>query len=421
MHDKDITRISKEIEKYLEISGRINKLKDNKYWYPLSMANYGIEEIIESLKSLITFQTSMSNKTIEFEKNFANYLNCNETIMVNSGSSADLLLAHLLVDPLNKQIDKDSEVLVPVVTWPTHIWSIMNAGLKPKLVDVDPKTLNIDLVDLKNKITKSTKALFIVHLMGNPCNMDEINNLVVKNNLILLEDACEALGSEWDNKKVGTFGLGGSFSFFFSHHMTTMEGGLVCCSSPEIADQLRILRAHGWLRNLKSNKYSINDKNVDSRYAFINWGFNLRPTELQAGFGIEQLKKLPNFNKKRKTLSDIFFKYIDDSKYFDRPHVENKSNPSWFALPCLIKSDAPFSKDDFVKYLEYNGVETRPIVTGNIAKHPVANVFSHIFEDTYKGADIIHNNGFYVGLSPLFNETQIIKLIDIFKKFESKY
>jgi CDP-4-dehydro-6-deoxyglucose reductase, E1 len=308
-----------------------------------------------------------------------------------------------------------------VVTWPTHLWSVMMAGLKLKLVDVDPETLNIDLDDLERSITARTKAIFLVHLMGNPCGMGRIAELAREQDLIVIEDCCEALGSRYEAANVGNFGLCASFSFFFSHHMTTMEGGMVVCRDEEVADRLKILRAHGWLRNVDSSRFPVDTYDIDSRYAFVNWGLNVRPTDIQAGFGLCQLEKLPAFNHQRRALAQRFFGAIDRSHWLCRPKVDPKADPCWFALPVMVRADAPFSRRDLTAYLEAQGVETRPIVAGNVARHPVARLFPEFGEREFAGADRIHLNGFYVGLSPLCSEAMMDRLLETFRTYLDRH
>src|SRR5712692_6935243 len=216
MNNDDSTKLSGAIELLLASSSRINEAKPRRYWYPLSLATYGVEEIVEALDSLCSFRTTMWEKTEEFERRFSEYQGGGHSVMVNSGSSADLLLCFLLTNPFKPLFSKGDEVLIPVLTWPTQIWSAMMAGLRVRLVDVCPDTLNVDLSDLESKITPATRAIFLTHLMGNPCQMDRILAISKKHQLLVLEDCCEALGAEWDGRKVGNFGLGGTFSFFFS-------------------------------------------------------------------------------------------------------------------------------------------------------------------------------------------------------------
>lgn len=405
------------IELFLEHSSRINQAKPEKYWYPLSIATYGVEEILQALDSLCSFRTTMWEKTLEFEKRFAQYQGSTASVMVNSGSSADLLLTFLLTDPRTPLLSPGDEILLPIVTWPTQIWSAKMAGLKVKFVDVDPETLNIDLDSLEQAITPKTRAIFLVHLMGNPCKMDQILALAQKHNLLIIEDCCEALGSEYGGNKVGNFGVGGAYSFFFSHHMMTMEGGMIVCNDPDVAERLKILRAHGWVRNADMSKYNLQAYDIDSRYAFVDWGFNVRPTDLQAGFGLAQLEKLPAFNRQRQRFADKFFAEFQSHPFLSFPKVDPKASPSWLALPMMVSPEAPFTRKEFTLYLESEGVETRPIVAGNIARHPVAELFPEFKAAHFHGANQIHDRGLYIGLSPMFSDEMMDRLITVFRDY----
>jgi CDP-4-dehydro-6-deoxyglucose reductase, E1 len=421
VNSKDYAALAEILEHLIETSSRINEAKPQRYWYPLAMATYGVDEIVQAVDSLCNFRTTMWEKTKAFERAFAEYQGCADGVMVNSGSSADLLLAFLLTNPMAPLLERGDEILLPVVTWPTQIWSPMMAGLKVRLVDVDPATLNIDVDDLERKITPRTRALFLVHLLGNPCDMDRILALVEKHDLVILEDCCEAMGSTWNGVKVGNFGLGGTYSFFFAHHMMTMEGGMIACPDDATADQLRVLRAHGWLRNVEPGSYDLDGYDVDPRYAFVNWGFNVRPTELQAGFGLHQLEKLPAFNQRREALAARFFELIDETPWLARPEVHPQARPSWFALPVMVPPEAPFSRTELIAYLESEGVETRPIVTGNVTRHPVAELFADTFAGEFPGGDAVHAQGFYLGLSPMQADADMDRLLACFAAFLGRY
>ncbi|HUW15260.1 MAG TPA: DegT/DnrJ/EryC1/StrS family aminotransferase [Anaerolineae bacterium] len=421
MRGEVIPELEGQIRLLLERARRNHEAMPQRYWYPSGMPTYGIEEILEAIDSMCSFRTTMGEKTREFERSFAAYQGCADAVMVNSGSSADLLLSYLLTNPLRPMLRKGDEVLIPVVTWPTHVWSAMMAGLRVRLVDVNPETLNIDVDDLERRITQRTRAVFLVHLMGNPCQMDRVLDVARSQDLLLLEDCCEALGAEWDGTKVGRFGVGGSFSFFFCHHLTTMEGGMLGCPDVQTAEHLRMLRAHGWLRNVDASVHHQACTDTDPRYTFINWGFNFRPTEVQAGFGLQQLRKLPLYNARRAALAARFFAFIDSSPFLSRPEVHPAARPSWFALPVVVKSDAPFSRNDITTYLESQGVETRPIVTGNFARQPVADLFTETFEGTYPGGDAIHSRGFYLGLSPAHDDACMDRLLECMQRFLDSY
>jgi CDP-6-deoxy-D-xylo-4-hexulose-3-dehydrase len=420
MINKEIN--SGKISKQKIISGLKNFKTNNSrglkrnYWYPLMSPTYDEKEIMQALHSMITFNTTMFDKTKKFEKKFSIFNKSKYSVMVNSGSSADLLISFTLVDKLLKILKKGDEIIIPVLTWPTHIWSAIMAGLKVKLIDINPDNLNIDIDILKKKITKKTKAIFLVHALGNPCPMKEILNVARKNKLLILEDCCEALGAKYNKINVGNFGLAASFSFFFAHHINTMEGGLITTNSSKIMRNLKVIRAHGWRRSIVKNLKN-SGNNFYKKFEFLNWGFNVRPTELQAGFGIEQLKKINRFNKNRKVFFKRFYNAFKNNRYFYFPKVEKESEPSWFAIPIILKKDCPFKRNALIKYLDRHGVETRPIIVGNLANHPVSKLFPELNMNIFHGANYIHNNGFYIGLNPMANLKIIDNLIDKFQNF----
>jgi CDP-6-deoxy-D-xylo-4-hexulose-3-dehydrase len=422
MNISNVTKISGIIDLILENESRINEAKTVRYWYPLSLATYGTEEIVEALDSMCSFRTSMAEKTLKFERQFSNWQGSPDSVMVNSGSSADLLLCLLLTNPLSPLLEPGAEIIIPVVTWPTQIWSAKMAGLNVKLVDVDPQTLNVNLDELENMITTRTKAIFLVHLMGNPCNMDRCLQIANKHGLYILEDCCEALGATWAGKKVGNFGIGSAYSFFFSHHITCMEGGMVVASSTEIAEQLRILRAHGWTRNVDSDRFDLSSyPEIDPRYAFVNWGLNVRPTEVQAGFGIRQLERVEEFGRRRSNIAERFNNLLAKSSWLSTPIIHPKAVPSWLALPIMVNANAPFNRSELTNYLENSGIETRPMVAGNLAKHPVAKLFPEFQTKEFPGADQVHSQGFYIGLSPVQSDSNIDRLLETFDIFLGRY
>ena len=420
MNLKYIYQLREPIQALIREASRINSYKPQKYWYPLSMATYDYEEILAAIDSLCSFRTTMWEKTDKFEHQFTQVFGGEEAVMVNSGSSANLLIAFALTNPQTKMLNPGDEILVPSVTWPTQIWASMMAGLKVRFVDTDPKTLNIDMDDLESKICPRTRAISLVHLMGNPCDMERISSICKKHNLILIEDCCESLGAKYKGKPVGTFGVAGSFSFFFSHHITTMEGGMIICQDQPLSDLFRLLRAHGWARNAKYTKVEP-QKDVDSRYMFLNWGFNVRPTELQAGFGLEQLKRWPSMHAQRLQNVAYFKNYIDrHCDLINLMQVAPEAECSWFALPLMLAPKCPFKKADFLAYLEEQGIETRPIVAGNLARQPVCKLYPELQEGDLPGADAVHERGFYLGLHPFEAKKNLDRLAEVFEKFIRK-
>ncbi len=422
MKTSTIDDLRQVIDRAIETESRIASEKATRYWYPLSLATYSGAEITEALDSMIKFRTTMSDKTARFENAFAKWNGSNEALMVNSGSSADFLLCLLMTNPLRPLLQPGDEILIPAVTWPTQIWSAMMAGLKVKLIDVDPATLNIDYDDLEANITSKTRALFVVHIMGNPCDMDRLTSIAKRHELLIVEDCCEAMGASFDGKKVGNFGIGGAFSFFFSHHITTMEGGMIVTDTADGADHLRLLRAHGWTRSSMRQQYSSEDyPDIDPRYAFVNWGMNVRPMEVQASFGLHQLERADDFAIRRAAMAAKFNAFISRTQYMRMPKVDPRAVPSWLALAVMVSKDSPFTSKEITHYLEEAGIETRPIVTGNMARHPVARLFPELSARQFKGADEIHDRGFYIGVSPLQTDEKFDRLLHVFEDFLKKF
>lgn len=380
-------------------SSRKNK-QDRAFSYPLALATYDVEEVLGALDSMASFKTTMWTKTQAFESQFASRFGASEAVMVNSGSSADLLIAFTLRDPRFGGLKVGDEVLAPAVTWPTQIWSLVMAGFTVKLVDVDPDTLNMSVEDLQRKIGPQTRAISVVHLMGNTANLSRTVELAEENNLVIIEDACEALGAKWGGQPVGQFGLASSSSFFFSHHLVTMEGGMIATESEELAEHLRLLRAHGWTRNLRHPPKP--QPGLDPRYAFANWGFNVRPTELNAAFGLAQLQRFEAQQAQRISAANYSLERIAVLENSLKPmEVGKNTDCSWFAFPIMVTASARFTRDDLVRVLEKNGVETRPIVAGNLARQPAMKSVGGISAGELPGADSVHDCGLYIGLHSL--------------------
>lgn len=403
--------ISTQINSLMEQNSRINQ-QESVFRYPLSVATYGVEEVLGALDSMVTFKTTMWEKTQEFERQFAERFGGGESVMVNSGSSADLLISYAMREPDLFGLVPGDEVLAPAVTWPTQIWSLVMAGFNVKLVDVDPYTLNMSHEDLARNIGPATKAISLVHLMGNTSDLDEIRQIADSRGLVIVEDSCEALGTKWDGKPVGTFGRASSSSFFFSHHLMTMEGGMVLTQDPELAEHLRLLRAHGWTRNLREKPAVVDG--IDPRYSFASWGMNVRPTELNAAFGLAQLDKFDHAQKHRMSAAAYCMQRIAPLAPQIRPMtVLPKTECSWFAFPIIVQPSSTVSRDNLVAYLNKHGVETRPIVTGNFSRQPAAKKFSEVRFGDLPGADTVHDQGFYIGLHPTAINEELVRVWDL--------
>jgi CDP-6-deoxy-D-xylo-4-hexulose-3-dehydrase len=347
----------------------------------------------------------MGSRVKEFESQFSKFINAPYSVMVNSGSSANLLAFSAITNPARKSYLKPgSKVAVPAVCWSTSLWPIVQTGLVPVLVDVDPDTLNLSISSLKSCLRKHhIKAVMMVHVLGNSTEMRELLNLVSENNLILIEDTCESLGSRYKGRYLGTFGDFGTFSFYFSHHMTTIEGGMVVAKSQEDCDLLKCLRTHGWSRE-QSNKEKLESKykQIDPRFLFINMGYNLRPMEIQAAFGLEQIKRLEMMNANRgENVEKIKRAFRNHSLWKDQiqfPLPTTELEPCWFGFPFLIKKELKRGRKKFTEDLLKRGIDTRPIISGNMALQPAVKIFDvDLSMGPFKGAQQIHEKGFFVG------------------------
>ena len=393
----------------------------NKYFYPLIENPYRKSDISEALKVLKSRRLTIGPVTDKFQNSFTKKLGSKFSLMVNSGSSANLLALQCLINPYRKKrLKPGDEVLIPSLCWSTSLWPIIQSGLKPKFVDIDLDSLNINLNDLKKKITKKTKAILIVHVLGNCVDMSELMRVVKKHNLILIEDTCESLGTKYKNKYLGTFGDFSSFSFYSSHQISSGEGGMICCKNNDDHEIIKSLRAHGWSRGLKNEKkIAAANKHLDSRFIFYNSGFNLRSTDIAASIGLNQFKDIDQFIKKRSINRDkilkIFKKKIKMMKYLSFIDANNHVKASWFGIPILLSKK--INRNKFLKKIEKLGVETRPIISGNFLKQPSIKKYKLNKKSNFKNSDIVNNHGFFIGLpTSAISDKTIKKLVGVFEK-----
>ena len=393
----------------------------NKYFYPLIENPYRKSDINEALKVLKSKRLTIGPVTDKFQNSFTKKLGSNFSLMVNSGSSDNLLALQCLINPYRKKrLKPGDEVLIPSLCWSTSLWPIIQSGLKPKFVDIDLDSLNINLNDLKKKISKKTKAILIVHVLGNCVDMSELMRIVKKHNLILIEDTCESLGTKYKNKYLGTFGDFSSFSFYSSHQISSGEGGMICCKNNDDHEIIKSLRAHGWSRGLKNEKkIAAANKHLDSRFIFYNSGFNLRSTDIAASIGLNQFKDIDQFIKKRSINRDkilkIFKKKIKMMKYLSFIDANNHVKASWFGIPILLSKK--INRNKFLNKIEKLGVETRPIISGNFLKQPSIKKYRLNKKSNFKNSDIVNNHGFFIGLpTSAISDKNIKKLVGAFEK-----
>ena len=367
---------------------------------PLTVPTYGAEEVEEALDSLLSTWVSMGKKVKRFEEMFSEYLGSKHAVMVNSGSSANLLALSVLTNPILKDhIEPGSEIITPAVTWATTVYPIANVGCVPVLVDVDLETYNIDPEEAKKAVGPKTAAIMPVHLLGGPCEIDKIQSLADEHDLFLIEDACESTGAEIHGQKVGTLGDMGTFSFYMSHHISTIEGGMIVTDDKELFEYLKAMRAFGWIRDMEdSRRYSVENAGIDPRFFFLTYGYNFRPTEIQGAFGIHQVGKLDMFIEMRRKNAAYWRKRL--ANYRDvliLPEETRGTKHVFFGYPITIRPEAPLKREQMVSFLEKKGIETRPVMAGNMAEQPVMRKMHHRVSGKLTESEIIMRRSFFFG------------------------
>tara|TARA_B110000046_G_C13022489_1_gene411983 strand:- start:376 stop:1539 length:1164 start_codon:yes stop_codon:yes gene_type:complete len=378
------------------------------------MSNYKLasstwdEKELNAIQSVIDKDMyTMGDSVKQFEEDFSKFLGTKYCIMTSSGSTANLLAVAALFFTKNPKLKRGDEVIVPAVSWSTTYFPLQQYGLKLKFVDIDLNTLNYDLNALEEAVSDSTKMIMVVNLLGNPNDFDKINAIINDKDVFLVEDNCESMGATFNDQQAGTFGVMGTFSTFFSHHMATMEGGLVTTNDEELYHVLLSLRAHGWTRNLpKENR--ISNKNEDwftESFRFVLPGYNVRPIEMSGAIGIEQLKKLPSFIKNRRENAKFFVQLFKNNPDFI---IQSElSESSWFGFSLIIKPNSSLTRKDVVNKLMEAKIDCRPIVAGDFTQNEVMKYFDYEIHDQLKNAKYLHKNGFFVGNQQVLIEKEI--------------
>ncbi len=383
--------------------------------YPLATSSWDELEIEAIQKVIKTGMYTMGAHVAEYEKKFAQYLGSKYCVMCSSGSTANLLMVAALFYRKDNPLQRGDEVIVPAVSWSTTYYPLHQYGLKLKFVDIDVKTLNYDLEALKTAVTDKTKVIMVVNLLGNPNHFTTINETVKNRKIDLIEDNCESLGATFDGRQAGTFGLMGTYSSFFSHHISTMEGGIVTTDNEEIYHILLCLRAHGWTRNLPKENHvtgTKSDNAFEESFKFVLPGYNVRPLEMSGAIGLEQVKKLPQFIQVRRQNAEVFQELFNNHKDFYIQEEIGKS--SWFGFSFVLKPESKVDRLKLIDHLSKAGVECRPIVAGNFAKNAVMKWFDQEIHGNLKNADRIDQHGFFIGNHQVDMSVQIKKLKDVF-------
>ena len=377
--------------------------------YPLAYSTWGKEEV-EAIKRVVdTDMYTMGKHVKQFEQEFAEMFSSPHAIMVNSGSSANLLMLSLL----RYKYKLSGDIIVPVVGWATTFFPISQNGFKLNFVDVDPNTWNIDVNKIEAAITPNTCAIMPVNLLGNSCDYSKITELCNKHNLLLIEDNCESMGAKYDGSYIGTVGLAGSFSFFFSHHIQTMEGGMVLCKNQDDADYMRSMRAHGWVRELPDDSplYKKTGNTFNDNFIFATPGYNIRPLEMSGAIGTEQLKKWPAIMKTRLENAQRFVNLFGNQSWCRIQKTIGDS--SWFTFGMVLDGALKGRRAEVVKALDEAKIQTRPLASRNFLKQPVMRDLDFIDNNDYTAANDIHDNGFFVGNGSVPIKDEITKLYEV--------
>lgn len=368
--------------------------------YPLATATWDEREYAVMQEVIASGMFTMGPRVQAFERDFAQLFGSRYAVMVNSGSSANLLMIAALFFTQNPalKLKAGDEVIVPAVSWSTTYHPLQQYGLRVKFVDVDLNTLNYDMEALASAITDRTRMIFVVNLLGNPNDFAALEQLIAGRNIFMIEDNCESMGATFNGKQAGTFGVMGSYSSFFSHHISTMEGGMISTDDEELYHILLSIRAHGWTRNLpKENRVTgvKSDDPFEESFKFVLPGYNVRPLELSGALGVEQLKKLPNLIEQRRNNGKLF-----QAAMADNPLVmiqQETGHSSWFGFSLIARPGSGMTRKAMLERLHKAGFECRPIVAGNFAKNDCVKYFDHEVHGELRNADYLDQHGLFVG------------------------
>lgn len=367
--------------------------------FPLATTSWDKKEYAAIDRVVKSGMFSMGPEVKAFEDQFAAAMGSAHAVMVNSGSSANLLMVAALRYHSKIDLPAGAEVIVPAVSWSTTYYPLHQYGLRLKFVDIDADTLNYDLEALEDAIGPETKAIMVVNLLGNPNDFDRIEAIVGGRDIVVIEDNCESLGATFRGRQAGTFGIAGSYSSFFSHHIATMEGGLVVTDDEELYHIMLSVRSHGWTRHLPKFNHVTGEKSDDpfeESFKFVLPGYNLRPLEMSGAIGQEQIAKLPMIVEERRKNAEAFRGLMQG---YPQIRIQREiGESSWFGFSMVVQPDAGFSRADLIASLGRQGVECRPIVAGNFAKNEVVTRhMDHVIHGSLRNADEIDTNGLFIG------------------------
>lgn len=392
---------------------------------------YDEREMLAATDVLLEFKLTMGRYGRAFEKEFSKILGIKDIVLTNSGSSANLLAVSALCSPNFKDhLKPGDEIITPAATFPTTINPIIQNNLVPVILDVELGTYNMDVSRLEDALSEKTRAIMIPHTLGNPNDMDYIMDFTKDNNLLLIEDSCDALDSRYDGRLCGTFGIASTFSFYPAHHITMGEGGAIATNDDPLARILRSIRDWGRACHCEPGEtnpdgacgnrfgFKIDGIPYDHKYMYSNIGYNLKPLDFQCAIGLEQLKKLSRFTDARKKNFKIYYEeFLNYEDYFILPRSLPEADPSWFAFPLTVKKNAPFTRADIVVWYERNNIETRLLFGGNITKQPAYRDIKFKVIGDLKNSDRVMTNTFFIGVYPGLTEEMIGYVIEKTREF----
>ena len=428
------------IEKVKEYYHLVHETKQNETFVPgKSKVNYAgrvfdENEMANLADSALEFWLTYGKYSKAFEEKLAKFLNVKYALLVNSGSSANLLAFATLTSPLLKerQVKRGDEVITVACGFPTTIAPIIQYGAVPVFVDVERNSANINCDALAKAITNKTKAVMLAHTLGNPFDIARVKQLCEQHNLWLIEDNCDALASEFDGKFTGTFGDIGTSSFYPPHHLTMGEGGAVYTNNPllkKIALSIRDWGRDCWCESGKDNtcncrftmQFGKLPLGYDHKYVYSHFGYNLKATDMQAAIGCAQLDKLPKFTSKRRENFSYLYEKLADLKELQFFEKCSQSNPSWFGFLMTCQENAPFTRNDFAMHLEKNLIQTRNLFAGNILKHPCFDSLKEGIDYKVVGSleetDYIMNNSLWIGLYPGMGKDRLDYMIQVIRDY----
>ncbi|MFX1294023.1 MAG: lipopolysaccharide biosynthesis protein RfbH [Promethearchaeota archaeon] len=404
---------------------------------PVSGKKFDEQELISGIDAVLDGWWTEGKVSKEFEKKFNQLLNVKHTIIVNSGSSANFLALKALTSKKlgDKRLLKGDEIITVAAGFPTTINPILDCCCIPVFCDIDLETYNINIEQLKKAVSSKTKAIFLGHTLGNPFNLEEIQKICSNHNLWLIEDTCDALGSKYKDKYVGTFGDLGTFSFYPAHQITMGEGGVIVTNNDDLKKIIRNMRDWGrdcWCDTGKDNSCGKRFKwkmgnlpyGYDHKYIYSEIGYNLKNTDLNVAIGLAQLNKITEFIKQRRENFNLLLKELKRfENFFYFPKATKHSVPCWFGFMITLKPNVSFSRLDLLKYLDRNKIGTRLLFGGNITKQPyfINNNIKYRAAGALKNTDYVMNNAFWIGVCPLISKDKINFVVQTFNSFLSNY